>query len=443
MKLFFIFLFFISFKTQAQSGSAAMDSSMDMGGMKMDDMQNDKMNMSAMSNTYSLSLPMNRDGSGTSWNPDNSPMYMLMKMQKKSMWMFHGSIFLTYDDQQLTNKTSRSDAKIDAPNWFMTMYDKQVGKNGLFNFTSMISLDALTIGGNGYPLLFQTGESYNGKALVDRQHPHDLFSSLSVAYTQRLNDKVDAFAYFGYPGEPALGPVAFMHRISAMDDPDAPISHHWQDATHITFGVATIGLRYEKLKLEISDFTGREPDANRYDFDPMRFDSYSYRISYNPDEHWALQFSQGYIKSPEALFSAENVWRYTASAIYATPVKNEKYFSASLVWGMNDEGNDNKTNSVLLEVKQQFKKQSIYTRYEFVQKNAQELVLQNFSSNTIFNIHTLTAGTNRKLINFGKIDLLAGLQLTAYLPPPSLQNLYGNLPLAGEIYLQLRPQLSK
>jgi hypothetical protein len=31
-----------------------------------------------------------------------------------------------------------------------------------------------------------------------------------------------------------------MHRPS-QHDPDAPIGHHWQDSTHITFGVATLG----------------------------------------------------------------------------------------------------------------------------------------------------------------------------------------------------------
>jgi len=128
------------------------------------------------------------------------------------------------------------------------MYNKPIGKNGLFTFKSMISFDPFMVGLNGYPLLFQSGESYKGQALVDRQHPHDLFAELSLGYSQRLSKKVDVYGYFAYPGEPAIGPVAFMHRISALNDPDAPISHHWQDATHITFGVATVGVRIDKIK---------------------------------------------------------------------------------------------------------------------------------------------------------------------------------------------------
>ena len=240
--------------------------------MDMKDMHHD-MNMPGMNHAYSLSLPMSRNASGTAWSPDNTSMYMIMKHGKKDMWMFHGSIFLRYNTQELTNKTSRSDAQFDAPNWFMAMYNKPVGKNGSLNVTGMFSLDALTVGKRGYPLLFQSGESYKAQPLVDRQHPHDLFAALSVGYTQRLSKKVDVFGYFGYPGEPAISAPTFMHRASAMNDPDAPLGHHWQDATHITFGVATAGIRVDKFKLELSDFTGREPDENRYDFDAMKFDS--------------------------------------------------------------------------------------------------------------------------------------------------------------------------
>ena len=126
-------------------------------------------------------------------------------------------------------------------------------------------------GGKGYPLLFQTGETYKGEPLIDRQHPHDLFSELSLSYSHAFTKNVDAFVYVGYPGEPALGPVTFMHRPSALDNPNSPISHHWVDATHITFGVATIGIRVGKFKIEGSSFTGREPDEDRYNFDKAKF----------------------------------------------------------------------------------------------------------------------------------------------------------------------------
>lgn len=434
------------------NGSIGMHHSMPEHDMQMNDTgmyYKQGMNMDAtrpmsnMTHAFSLSLPMSRDGSGTSWSPDNTPMYMIMAATKKGTWMFHGSIFLRYDNQQLTNKTSRSDAQFDAPNWFMAMYNRRIGKNGLFNFTGMFSLDPLTVTLKGYPLLFQSGESYKGQPLVDRQHPHDLFAGLTLGYTQRLSKKVDVFGYFGYPAEPAVSAPTFMHRVYALNDPDAPLSHHWQDATHITFGVATLGVRVNKFKLEVSDFTGREPDENRYDFDRMRFDSYSWRLSFNPSEAWALQLSQGHLKSPEALHPKENVWRYTASVLYSTPVNMKvNYFTSALVWGMNNYGSHDQEHSVLLEGVQQYSKQALYGRYEFVQKSAEELALENlFSEHALFNVHKFTLGTNRILLSAGPIEFLGGMQTSINFPSDSLQSLYGKAPMSGQIYIQIRPKI--
>jgi len=255
-------LIFLAFALlRLQSASAQHD----MKGMKMDDTmasgtEMHMHDMGSMSHAYSLNLPMTRNGSGTGWLPDNSPMYGKMLHTGRWMFMLHGNLFIRYNSQDVFNNGGRGDSKVDAPNWLMLMGQRKVGRRGLFHFSTMFSLDALIAGGSGYPLLFQTGESWNGQPLVDRQHPHDLFSELSVSYSYALSKKADVFAYFGYPGEPALGSVAFMHRPSALTNPDAPISHHWNDGTHITFGVATIGFRYGKFKIEGSSFTGREPD---------------------------------------------------------------------------------------------------------------------------------------------------------------------------------------
>lgn len=420
------------------------DSMMNMDDMDMSDMNMDN-DMPGMSHAFSRSLPMTRNGSGTAWSPDNNPMYMIMTHTKRGMWMFHGSVFLRYNTQQLTKKTSRSDAQFDAPNWFMAMYNRPVGKNGLFNFTAMLSLDPLTVTERGYPLLFQSGESYKGEPLVDRQHPHDLFAGLSVGYTQRLNKKIDVFGYFGYPGEPAISAPTFMHRTIALNDPDAPLSHHWQDATHITFGVATAGVRVGKFKGEFSSFTGREPDEHRYDFDKPKFDSYSWRLSFNPSKAWALQASQAFIKSPEDLHPGEDVMRYTASALYATPISGKgSFFSGSAVWGMNHEGaNKHNEHSILVEGTEQIVKQAIYSRYEFVQKSTEELDLESAYGERTFDIHKLTLGTNRQLLTLGKWELIGGLQSSVNIPPLSLQSLYGKAPMSGQIYIEIRPRLMK
>jgi hypothetical protein len=323
------------------------------------------------------------------------------------------------------------------------MMNKKIGEKGLLNATAMISLDRLTEGGKGYPLLFQSGETWKGHRLVDRQHPHDLFSALSFGYTQMFSKDIDMTVYVGYPGEPALGATAFMHRVSAMNNPDAPLSHHWQDATHITFGVGTLGFRYKNFKVEGSVFTGREPDENRYNFDKARFDSYSYRLSFNPTENWAMQFSQGFINSPEALEPDEDVTRTTASVLYSKEWKKGHHYDAAFVWGYNHKNDGHNEHSVLLEDNHSFGKNALYSRYEFVQKAKEELDLHNGYADKIYNIHAFTGGYSRQLTNFNSIDLVAGTQATIYGVGKSLQSLYGKTPISFEIYLHLRPALHK
>ena len=398
-----------------------------------------------MSHAFSLHLPMNRNGSGTGWLPDASPMYGYMFHSNKWMYMVHGNLFLRYTNQDIGNKGSRGDSRIDAPNWFMLMAQRRIGQKGLFHYNVMISLDRLTEGGSGYPLLFQSGESWNNKALVDRQHPHDLFSELSVSYSYAFSKKIDAFVYFGYPGEPALGSVAFMHRPSALSNPDAPISHHWNDGTHITFGVATLGVRFDKFKLEGSTFTGREPDENRYNFDKMRFDSWSGRLSYNPSQNWSFQVSHGYIKSPELLHPDENVNRTTASAIFSLPLLNDNWLNVTTLWGLNKSPGHNGENAVLLEGALRKNRAEVYTRYEFVQKSVEELDLDplKYGEKTIFPVNALTAGLSYDLLNVAKTRLALGAQFSVFFNDGPLYDLYGKNPMALEVYLRLYPGLMK
>jgi hypothetical protein len=393
-----------------------------------------------MSHAYSLNLPMNRNSSGTAWLPDETPMYMYMT-GKKAMWMFHGNIFLRYTNTDVFNKGNKGDNKIDAPNWFMAMVNKPVGKRGLFTAKAMISLDRLTEGGNGYPLLFQSGETYKGERLVNRQHPHDLFSELSIGYSYAINKDMDVLGYIGYPGEPAISAPAFMHRISSMNNPDAPLGHHWQDATHITFGTGTLGFRYKQFKVEGSIFTGREPDEERYGFDKAKFDSYSYRLSYNPSKNWALQFSQGFIEAPEALAPDHDVKRTTGSVLYAKRLRNDNHFNGAAIWGLNDGGSDHREHSVLVEGNLQFRKNAVYSRYEFVQKSAEELSLENQLGHQAFDIHVFSAGYNRRLFQKDWFELTAGTQLTLNFPAAALRPSYGDLPIGFQVYLQLRPAI--
>jgi hypothetical protein len=281
--------------------------------------------------------PMTRDASGTSWQPDSTPHEGLHFMADDWSLMAHGFVNGVYDNQggpRGANKTFSSSMA-------MLMGQRPVGERGTWALRGMMSLDPL-MGKNGYPLLFATGETANGTTpLVDRQHPHDLFMELSSTYIYRLTDNSSVFVYGGLPGEPALGPTAFMHRFSGMDNPEAPITHHWLDSTHITYGVLTGGYVQGAWKIEASGFNGREPDQYRYNIEAPKLDSYSTRLTYNPTANWSFQTSWGYLNSPEQLMPNVSENRVTASGTYNLPFDSNNW-ATTFAWGrkMNNPGHD-------------------------------------------------------------------------------------------------------
>ena len=306
--------------------AAAQDHGMaDMPGMDMPGME-----MPAMAATGTLgNYPMTRDASGTSWQPDAASHGGIHLMADDWAVMLHARLVGVYD----TQSGPRGGDQTFFAGMVMAAAWRDFANGDTLNLRAMLSPDPL-MGRSGYPLLLASGETANGSTpLVDRQHPHDLFMELSASYSHRLANSDSLFVYVGYPGEPALGPVAFMHRASAEDDPAAPITHHWLDSTHVTFGVVTAGYVHDDWKFEVSQFTGREPDQFRFNFDPARFDSTSARLSWNPTANWSLQVSWGFLKSPEQLEPTVNETRYTASATYVTPLGEDSSLAATLAFG--------------------------------------------------------------------------------------------------------------
>src|SRR6266542_4102392 len=236
-----------------QMNMPGMDNMQGMGSMNMGPlmvmMANDMGVRVGSSDTNIIS--MGAMGSGTSWQPSSGPMHMHYKIAGDWLLMFHYNLIVGMNRQG----GPRGVTKLDSENWFMPMAYHKLGK-GTVQLRGMFSFEPFTFPPGGSPLLFQTGETYKGQPLIDKQHPHDLFMELSAQYTLPLGERGTWFTYFGYPGEPALGPVAFMHRMSASENPSATLAHHLQDSTHISFGVLTTGFTYRWLKLEGSIFNG-------------------------------------------------------------------------------------------------------------------------------------------------------------------------------------------
>jgi hypothetical protein len=314
----------------------------DMPGMgDMPGMEGMRMGATGLLGAY----PMTRDASGTSWQPDDSEHHGLHLMLGDWAVMAHATLWGITDSQS----GPRGGDQVFAPGMLMASARRDLGADDTVGLRAMLSPDPF-MGRRGYPLLLASGETADGTThLVDRQHPHDLFMELSGTYSHRLPGGDSLFLYAGYPGEPALGPTAFMHRASAEDIPEAPITHHWMDSTHVTFGVVTAGYVRDGWKVEVSQFTGREPDQNRFDFDSPRFDSTSVRVTWNPDDHWSLQTSWGHLHSPEQLEPGLDEDRTTASATYATHLDDGGFLAATLGWGLKSVSGGTRLNGVLLE----------------------------------------------------------------------------------------------
>jgi len=306
---------------------------------------------------------MMRDASGTSWQPDSTP----MEGMQDDLWgwstMLHGYIDEVADHQG----GPRGSSKTFSESMLMAMAQKDFGP-GTLTLRSMFSFDPF-MGKSGYPLLLQTGETANGVApLIDRQHPHNFFMELAGIYSVPIQGDLSAFGYFGYPGEPALGPPAFMHRFSGMDDPAAPISHHWLDSTHVTFGVLTAGLVEGPWKLDASLFNGREPDQFRWQFEPLTLDSASARLSWNPAPNWALQVSYGFLKGPEQLEPNVDQHRTTASASYNLPISGGNW-QTTIAWGRDASQPGHTLDAYLLESAVSWRQHTFFMRAENVRKD--------------------------------------------------------------------------
>ena len=374
-------------------------------------------------------------GSGTSLLPQTSPMRMWSFETGDWLWMFHGDIVAGYNQQS----GPRGAQTWAGENWAMAMGTGWIGP-GILDLRAMGSLEALTLPAGGTPELFQTGETYLGQPLRDKQHPHDLLMELAARYTIKPTVDTSLFAYAGIAGEPALGPTAFMHRPSSADNHWAPLSHHLQDATHISYGVGTLGARWRMLQLEASLFNGREPDENRFDIDFGPLDSWSTRLSWIPNDNWVAQVSYGQLNDPEPLAPGD-VYRTTASVTNVQPL-GDGLLSSTAIWGMNQEnhGEARTLQSFGLESQYDWDRQRnhVYGRFELVDKNG--LNLQGADhAHDLHRIGALTLGGIRDLDWSEHFDLGLGADVSLYFADPEVREVYGDVPYGFRVYLRLRP----
>jgi len=377
-----------------------------------------------------------REASGTAWLPDATPMYGIHRRAGSWQLMAHGNAFA----QLLAESGDRGSEQFGSINWIMGMARRTVA-GGRFGLRGMFSVEPLTIRGCGYPDLLATGEVCDGAIIRDQQHPHDLFMELSAEYDRPIRGSLRWRIYGGPAGEPALGPVAYPHRLSAMPNPLAPIAHHWLDATHITFGVVTAGLYGRHWKAEASAFNGREPDENRGDINLDALDSLSGRIWILPISTLALQFSAGHVNEAEAAHAGGprvDVDRISASATYHRALTADSVWASTLAWGRNTEMGES-TSILLIETNLTSRERHTwFGRFEVGNKPADDLDIH--GSSDVLTVAKLQAGFARYFDSWRGLKPGLGGSVSAGFVPRSLEAAYGNRANLGvALFITIRP----
>jgi hypothetical protein len=376
--------------------------------------------------------PMTREASGTAWQPDASEHAGVHVMRGAWMLMGHAVVNGVYDWQE----GPRGDEKSFVSGMVMGMAQRQYANGDALQLKAMLSPDPF-MGKRGYPLLLASGETANGVTpLIDRQHPHDLFMELSASYSHKLTGRDSIFLYAGLPGEPAFGPPAFMHRLSIMDSPEAPITHHWLDSTHIVFGVVTAGYVHDNWKLEASRFKGREPDEHRFDIETPKLDSTAVRLSWNPTANWSLQTSWADVKSPEQLEPDQDQTKWSASAIYTVPFGEGGWWSTTAAWGRRSSGHDDLDAFALESAIKPNAAWTVFARAERTDNN--ELTATGDHHGPVYTVGKASVGVVRDWRVAEHVSLgLGGLYAFNFVPN-ALESVYGGDPNGAMAFVRLK-----
>ena len=372
-------------------------------------------------------------GSGTSWLPAVAPMRGLHLGVSGWQVMVHGSVF----GQFIQEFGPRGNYQLGSINWVMGDASRALA-GGTFHARMMASAEYFTVTRAGYPQLLQVSQPYRGGTVTDRMHPHELLSEVAVMYDRPLGGDLRWSAYLAAVGEPALGPVAYLHRPSATNDPTAPLGHHAQDVTHESFGVATLGVFTPKIHVEASVFNGAHPNEVRTNFDyrGARFNSFAARVTVNPTPQWSMAGSAAYIPASSGAHSHDALHRVELSALHVT-----RGSATSFIWGANVPTDTRRVlNTALVETNVALdERNTLFGRAEYVTRTAEELALVGSISEAV-EIGSLALGYARRV--GGRYGLAAWLGARGHVDrvPEQLQLFYGSrIPAGFLVYLQIKP----
>jgi len=371
--------------------------------------------------------------------PEPDPMAMMEQMEPMDHWMtmVHGYAFFTFNRQGGPS----GDQQFESENHFMLVSMRRWW-GGKLSLLGTFTLEPATVPPEGYPLLFQRGETNDGVLLVDRQHPHDLFVQLAARWDRPLSRNIGLGVYLAPVGEPAVGPTAFTHRLSASATPMSPLAHHNQDSTHQSSDVVTVALGVPKVTFEASVFHGREPDDVRWDIDQGTPDSYAGRVTVRPGGGFTLQVSAARRHEPEELEEGDQT-RQTASVEYFRKTQ-DGFLAAALLLGRNllPEGTEWGNG---LEATWKFSgRNHLFGRVESVNRDLFELIEKRQRPAGVgpdpTTVHAGTIGYMRNVplgIFREGVDTGVGAAVTFYRFESLLEETYGDFPVSAQVFLKV------
>jgi hypothetical protein len=392
-------------------------------------------------------VPEIRESSGTSWQPDDSVMYAARRDVAGWNLMVHGNAFARVVHE--TGEPLYGATQVDSVNWFMIMAGRPA-KRGRLQLRGMFSLEPWTVPGCGYPDHLATGEICKGDEIHDRQHPHNLFMEMAATYDRPLTPRLWWQLYGGPVGEPALGPTAFPHRMSAFPNPVAPISHHWLDSTHVSFGVVTTGIYTRLWKAEISVFNGREPDEHRASIEFGPLDSIAGRFTVAPTSQLVFQASTGYLRDAQQGVGTqprESVTRFTSSMTYHRRPSESTFWATTIAYGTNS-GTEiepagsfgRRTHALLVESSVEWRdRDMVFGRVEVTGKPAHDLGADEFSG-AVFTVGKIQTGYARFFTaRYGLVPGLGGSVSLALVPTQLTPRYDGAVAPGFVVFATVRP----
>jgi hypothetical protein len=393
--------------------------------------------------------------------PMAAPLEMVQLRAGDWTMLLHGVLFGLHSNQT----GPRGGDKLFGAGWIMPQAQRRLGR-GTLTLRSMLSPEPALVTHRRYPLLFQNGETAYGIPIISGQHPHDFVMELAVHYQLSFRERTSLFFYGGPRGQPALGPTAYPHRPSASENPLAVLSHHYQDSTHISNQVATVGLTRGPVTLEASGFHGREPDEDRWGLEGGGIDSFAARLTVAPTPRWAAQYSLGRINNRETTHPLRDTFRQSGSISYWRPLSGG-HWATTLVWGRSHDLAFTQPpnfdtifkhlvrvptrvpgqiyNSYLAETTLFFRNRHwIWGRAESTDKDSlllqrEEPFVRLVEEQRFARVQAYTIGYERELPRPAPW-LSAGLggQLTVFATPDPLKPVYGRRPVGAQVFLRVR-----